>query len=97
MTGRKTERLYASASLDGDGRASVMRSLEEALASLELKASSEDREVLFDTLDISIERTKFDDRTFLDALSDTYVTYAEIAVSAEAFRNSATSEGSTSS
>lgn len=88
---RKTERLYASAGLDGENKLSAAASFALALDNLAIAARAEGREVLFDTLGVKIESTVIDNRVLSDA-SPSRETYATITVSAEAVRVSETTE-----
>jgi hypothetical protein len=84
--GRKTTRIYASATLNGDTALTVAASLHEAVLNLGKEADREKRLALFDTLDISIERSSVDERTMADVLTNTHriETWAIIQVSCEA-------------
>jgi hypothetical protein len=83
---KRTVRLYAGAILNGDTALTVAASLHEAILNLGKEADAEKRLALFDTLDISIERSYVDDRTFADVLFGAKRTegYAQITVSCEA-------------
>lgn len=87
---RKTERLYATATLNGETALTAAASLHEAILNLAKRGDSEGRLVLFDTLDVTIERRTVDDRTFADH-SKTQ-SYVSIEVSAEAVKLDAVSE-----
>jgi hypothetical protein len=63
---------------------STATSLQEAIVNLGLVGQRAKRVVLFDTLEVSIERSTMDERTIMDALSQTVQTFASIEVSAEA-------------
>ena len=82
---RKTERLCASVYLDGETKASAGKSFATALDNLENEARIQRREVLFDTLNVSIERYQTDNRTLMGNRSEAF-TRAEITVSAEAVK-----------
>lgn len=83
---KKTERLYASAGLVGETAASALESVRLAFAVLETDAKRNGREVLFDTLELSIERVTDDVRTLTDVASSKVSTFTSIVVSAEAVR-----------
>jgi hypothetical protein len=85
MSKRRTERLHASAILNGDTALTAAASLHEAVLNLASVGDREDRLVLFDTLDVSIERGGVDDRTFSE-LSSIVATRIVINVSAEAVK-----------
>lgn len=90
MTGRKTERLYTSYPLEADTLADTQTSFAMALIELEKKAHAEDREPLYDTLAVDIERTTADDRTLMEMVANTFQTYVTINVSAECVRTKET-------
>lgn len=79
---RKTERLYASAPLNGDSMGLAQLSFGTALSLLRVKGADEGREVLFDTLEVEIERNTVDVSSIAD--SGRASTYVTITVSAEA-------------
>lgn len=80
----KTERMYASALLDGETKLAAAASFALALDNLDSIAAAEGREALFDTLEVSIERTKISLGTIVEpGLASGYTT---ITVSAEAVR-----------
>lgn len=89
--GRKTERLYATATLNGETALTAAASLHEAILNLAKRGDSEGRLVLFDTLDVAIERRTVDDRTFFADHSKVQ-SYVSIEVSAEAVKLDAVSE-----
>lgn len=64
---RKTQRVYASAQLNGTSEISTGQSLLKAIDNLSIEGSRQGREILFDTLDISIDREAVDDRTLMGA------------------------------
>lgn len=81
---RKTERLYASTNLQGDDWVTASHSIALALQNLANDALVKGREALFDTLEVQIERTQVDQRSFGEpTMIDGYAT---ITVSAEAVR-----------
>lgn len=86
---RKTERLFASASLVGDDKGHAAMSFATALTNLEVEAKKQGREVLFDTLEVGIERDVRDERTITGGHLNVS-TYAIITVSAEAVKVSET-------
>lgn len=90
MTKRKTERLYATATLNGETALTAAASLHEAILNLAKRGESEGRLVLFDTLDVTIERRTVDDRSWAD--SSRVQSYVSIEVSAEAVKLDAVSE-----
>lgn len=81
---RKTERIFASAPLDGTDSVTTAMSFQHAIVNLGMQGHQAKRIVLFDTLEVSIERSTMDERTIMDALSKTVQTFASIEVSAEA-------------
>lgn len=82
---RKTETLYASEILDGSDFESALKSFEEALRSLEQESALEQREVLYDTLEASIERIT-ESNVWLSARPTRESTYSIINVSASAVK-----------
>lgn len=82
----KTERLYGEAVLDGDGRVEVNLTIAMALNNLERKAIAQDRELLWDTLDMGIEEFVMDDRTLTQGDADRQNTRRSLTVSALAVR-----------
>ena len=81
---RKTERIYASAPLDGTTAMTTSQSLTDAIIALGKEGQRLERIVLFDTLEVSVERATADDRTIMEALTRTSQTFVSIEVSAEA-------------
>jgi hypothetical protein len=81
---RKTERLYASFPLQGADSESAALSLKGAIVELEKEGKHQGREILYDTLDVAIERTVSDVRTLMDAGPNLSSAYTNIQVSAEA-------------
>lgn len=81
---RKTERIFASAPLNGTDAVTTATSLQEAIVNLGVQGQRAKRVVLFDTLEVSIERSTMDERTIMDALPKTVQTFASVEVSAEA-------------
>lgn len=77
----KTERMYASAELDGASSASASSSVVEAIANLVVEGEKHKRDLLWDTLEVSIETDQIDMRTFA-SLSTPTQTYRYIQVSA---------------
>jgi hypothetical protein len=73
--GRKTETLFATGTLAGRTRTSAVESFDSALKALEDAATKEDREVLYDTLEVSIERDHMEEGT----LTQKYATIIEDA------------------
>lgn len=80
---RKTERIFATSSLDGETHITAGASLGHALTLLQEEGERQGREVLFDTLEVSIEREEIDDFTYD---SRTRAVFPTIVVSAEAVR-----------
>jgi hypothetical protein len=77
---RKTERLYGSAPLDGDNLGTSVKSFAAALNDLEVGAAKQNRDVLYDTLEVELD--KIEERTIMSAHSTLVATV--INVSAEA-------------
>lgn len=75
----KTERLYAAHNLDGTNRASALISISLAMGKLEEESFRTNRDVLWDTLELGIERDLIDDSTFDTARR---LEYAAVQVSA---------------
>lgn len=80
---RKTVRLYASNGLVGNTLASATASFAQALANLEAAGKREGREVLFDTLNVEIERSSVETST-IGGESTVEATFTTINVDAEA-------------
>lgn len=85
MGNRKTERVYGRASLDGDDLATASSSLHMALSDLANNADVDDRDVLFDTLEIEIERDVVSEYTIASALPSITIN-AIITVHAQAVK-----------
>jgi len=82
---RKTIRMFASYPLDGTTIESTATSFAAALSQLEQNALRMDREVLYDTLEVEIERGQVEDISFSDASTQRVITTVSIVVGAEAF------------
>jgi hypothetical protein len=88
MSERKTERLYVSAPLDGTTDISAAESFSMAISNLVVAGQESGREVLFDTLEVTIDRETVDDGTTWDRINrqSTISTFATITASAEAVK-----------
>jgi len=64
MIDKKTVTLYASSNLNGDRVEDAVESFKAALIALENAGVQTGRVVLFDTLEVSIDRDTVDDRSF---------------------------------
>jgi len=82
--GRKTERLYASAPLVARDRAETSMSFNLALVNLQALGAKENREVLFDTLEVEIVREYRDTRELTSLHERRVPTITSITLSAEA-------------
>jgi len=82
--GRKTERLYASAPLIGNDMDRTSMSFNLALVNLQVLGAKENREVLFDTLEVEIVRHYVDTRELTSLHERRVPTITSITVSAEA-------------
>ena len=60
----KTERIYATAPFDGEADETALKSISTAMEMLAIRADIHERDLLWDTLDIGIDRSEVDDRTF---------------------------------
>jgi len=60
---RHTERIHSAVNFDGETRHSTLASFEALVARIEAEAALENREVLWDTLELDIERSYADTRT----------------------------------
>ena len=81
---RKTERLYASAPLVATDRVETSMSFNLALVNLHALGAKENREVLFDTLEVEIVRHYVDTRELTSLHERRVPTITSITVSAEA-------------
>jgi len=82
---RKTIRMFASYPLDGTTIESTAASFSAALSQLEQNALRMDREVLYDTLEVEIERSQVEDISFSDVSTHRVISTVSIVVGAEAF------------
>lgn len=85
MSNRKTEALSASATLDGNSLNEAVASFTQALVNLENRGFQTNREVLYDTLEVSIERD-FQETSSIVGPSTREPTFIQINVSAQAVR-----------
>ena len=79
---RRTERMIATTELDGGTQRTAAISLERVLASLDLAAYESGREVLYDTLKVSIDRKLREEQT-LTGRVDYFITDTIVTASAE--------------
>lgn len=75
--------MYASAELLGNTQRTAAHSFTTVLESLDLAAQEAKREVLYDTLEVSVERRVVDDITLSSDNIRSFTGYTIIAVSAE--------------
>jgi hypothetical protein len=83
---RKTEIVSATSELDGDDAKAVVASFALAVESLEHEAIKQDREILFDTLEVSIERDFMEDRS-LAGYQNTVSVFMAIQLRAQGVKN----------
>lgn len=81
--GRKTKRIFEAADFSGSDFSDAIGSVNNALALLRDRGLREGREVLYDTLEVTIERDVVDASTLEQPAIENIVT---IVVSAEAVR-----------
>jgi len=66
MSKSKTVTIYESRSFDGTSKGTAFLSISKLLDQIERKAEKEGREVLYDTMEISIERERIERRTLAE-------------------------------
>lgn len=82
----KTERMYASTTLDGTDATTALGSFRTAQNKLSNDADRAGRELLWDTLQVEVQDYIVDDRTFADVLARVVSTENVIIVSAMAVK-----------
>lgn len=78
---RKTDLVTGTAQLDGDNIATALGSVENALVELAKRAQGQGREVLWDTLELGVEREQ-EDTSYIDAEVANVATWTTITASA---------------